>query len=407
MKPGRSLVLGLILACGWAAGLASLDISRNLDLPAPQAEDVPGFLASLGDKLAPLYQESSLAGEESFSLLSQDGTWTWKLTFRKNQSKRAGEPLFTIDDWETERGVPVQERWNRNGTSPLVARSYDEAGNLITERHFGSGGAVLQTTQSTWDDRRLRSETMSDGNGTVISVRRWFYNDQGFLLDMETIRNDQLSFTHYLWEQGMVREIHHKDANQYRIEIMGSRGQRERLETYRDDALVGLVLYGSDPVNPSILLNELVLDGAGTRAEWRRFSSDGKVIEQVYYLLKSSDLDRWSIADEPTRQALRLSLVLLESWRWNHDAEGRPVLEERWEKGRRQRTETVYTADGFKESTFLNGALVLERIQQGPELTETSHRNGKPVFRTYSRDGKRYREEELDGANVIRTREIT
>lgn len=400
----------LLLAClgFWCFGtVGALELSRNIQLPVPELETAPGLLSTLEELLGPVYNETVLEGLESFTLRVESQGWFWLIQAERSRSTaKKGPGSFGIDQWSAQTGSPLTERWEGSGSGPRVVRFFDALGNRVGEKRFNAQGQVQSLVESQWDDARIQSEVVRDSAGLILSSRRWTYNDMGLLLDVELTEAGSVTFTHYVWENGLVREIHHNEGAEYRIELLGPRGQRDRIETFSGDTMQALTLYNYAQNSPASLDEELILDARTSTARWTRFSNAGRSLEQVYYVLGKVDLPRWLNADTATRNQLRRALPISESWRWDYDDGGRQILEEYWSKGKRRRIETIFVTEGQDIAIYLDGKIQSKKQVRGLEIIDTSYKDGTAIFRTYSRDNQRYREEELANGEIVRTREF-
>jgi hypothetical protein len=321
-----------------------------------EAIHLPWILDEPSEKSTETFRNMALSYLQNRADQTYDGVWQVELKERDVQINMEfvfGKSAWVLERWNWNRGNPPREQsmWDAKKKFQKITKQYDRLGRLISSTIVESDVV-----------RKLR-----------------YSREDGKVAESIEIRGDETQTSRYF-----------------------PSGRAAIRETRRLNTLIALDRWWIDGLQSQLWLR---VDGdRRIRAKLSKLDSQDRPFWEQHIVLASTIPASFFILDEKGIldyfEKFPPEIRIERSW----DSSGRLIYEQTRSKGIRTELKIQYDPRGRSESTFVQGIIQMEQRLEGDEKITTKYRNGQALLRVYEKAGFRYKEEDLAGAKVLRTR---
>jgi len=345
------------------------------------------------------YERESNAPDMWWILMQDD----WKTSVRL--SKDGG-------GWKVKETSLVQKvgtrqleyRGDANGFISLYENN--EEGDRIAETDLDpKTGNTIRHRVLILVDHRTDTLVETDADGKETYRESYRYDLHGSLLGIERKAADgKVTLTSWSWNADGLAELTVAEGAQILFRTFDDDERVVSEEHFDNEKLVYAAWYEYDEKTKA-LTRSLVLDSSLKIGTDEYNDADGHVKLRKEFLVSAGPLDVWAGLETKQRDAKLDGLRLSKQESWEYTPEHHISKYTIKKNGSTELHEYGYQKDDMVfEKISKEGVPVAWYEYKGDEQILTSFRNGKAVHKTFTRNGERYREQELDGTKVLKDR---
>jgi len=362
-----------------------------------------GFFASLAER--------ALAASLPANLLPQvDELWwvveqaEWKIRVLLVRSTT----IWKTRDIQLEKlasGTKTVWKGDQGGFASI--QTYDEAGILQKEEFINRKDGSVQSIFSLRHENGLLVERIEQASDqTELAREVMSYDAKGMLRSLERREADgTLKAIFYTYASGRISEVEIQEGKNSILYSYDSQGRQIQTEYFQEEELDVFVFHVFKDAESQRSERTIQLDYATGEVSDELFDAAGRVLERTLYIASGKQFDSWVALPIEERRVAIAALRVQNKELYTYDSAGlvvshtvRSGMDSERREYERQDGELVW------ERLFVKDVIASEIEYAGAEMIITTYRSGLAVFKVFSRNGARYREQEISAGKVIRER---